>query len=309
MRIIVVGLGNQGRKRLAIAGEDAVTTVDPFNPRADFRSVESVPLPAYDAALVCTPDEAKIPLLTYLLSHGKHVLVEKPLIADDNSQMRELERLAQANGAACYTAYNHRFEPNLAKLNEVLQRGELGKIHLVRFFYGNGTAADVKASPWRDQGMGVVPDLCSHMLDLVDFLFGRPAEDFRVWSANCLENNACDHVVAGCPGRPVVEMEATLLSWRNTFYLDVIGEQGSAHVHCLCKWGPSTLTVRRRVFPSGKPTERRWTIEEPDPTWAAEYEHFNQLCRTGGTNIETDIWINSVLQQFAANFEGTRCAA
>ena len=41
------------------------------------------------------------------------------------------------------------------------------------FFYGNGTARDVRNSPWRDQGFGVLPDLGSHLLDMVLFLFGN----------------------------------------------------------------------------------------------------------------------------------------
>ena len=81
MRVLVVGLGVQGKKRLAIAGDDAVATVDPISPTAQFRRIEDVPLDRYDAALVCTPDQVKLPLLTHLLSHGKHVLLEKPLIA------------------------------------------------------------------------------------------------------------------------------------------------------------------------------------------------------------------------------------
>ena len=84
MKVIVVGLGIQGRKRLAVAGADAVGTVDPVCDGVDFRRVEDVPLGAYDAALVCTPDGPKVELLTYLLGHGKHALVEKPLVAPDS---------------------------------------------------------------------------------------------------------------------------------------------------------------------------------------------------------------------------------
>ena len=75
-------LGVQGHKRLAVAGEAAVATVDPINPQAQYKWVEDVPLAAYDAALVCTPDETKLDLLSYLVSHRKHLLVEKPLFAD-----------------------------------------------------------------------------------------------------------------------------------------------------------------------------------------------------------------------------------
>ena len=60
MRVIVVGLGVQGRKRLAVAGKEAVATVDPFNAEAQYRHVQDVPLSSYDAAILCIPDEAKI---------------------------------------------------------------------------------------------------------------------------------------------------------------------------------------------------------------------------------------------------------
>src|SRR5438034_9823034 len=108
---------------------------------------------------------------------------------------------------------------------------------------------------------------------------------------NCIENTAPDHALFGLEGRPMLEMEATVLSWRNTFTLDVYGELGSAHVNCLCKWGPSILTLRKRVFPSGRPEETVETIEQPDPTWKAEHEHFLELCRTGESNLENDLWI------------------
>src|SRR6188472_1232825 len=81
MRVIVVGLGVQGHKRRKFAGADFVAAVDPFNTDAQYRKVEDVPLDCYDAALACIPDEPKIEILSYLLGHGKHVLVEKPLWA------------------------------------------------------------------------------------------------------------------------------------------------------------------------------------------------------------------------------------
>ena len=44
MRVIVVGLGVQGRKRIVAAGADVVSIVDPFNPEAAYRQVHDVPL-------------------------------------------------------------------------------------------------------------------------------------------------------------------------------------------------------------------------------------------------------------------------
>jgi predicted dehydrogenase len=227
------------------------------------------------------------------------VLVEKPLLAADNAPLVRLKELARSTGAACYTAYNHRFEPHLVRLKEVMERQTLGKLYLARFFYGNGTAQDVKRSPWRDQGTGVLADLGSHLLDMVLFLFGPRPVDLKLWRFDRFENRACDHFCFGSEGRPVVELEATLLSWRNAFTADVFGELGSAHVDCLCKWGPSTFTLRQRVFPSGRPPEQVQRLEAADPTWALEYASFKGLCATGGTNLDNDLWINSALNHLA----------
>jgi scyllo-inositol 2-dehydrogenase (NADP+) len=300
MRVIIVGLGIQGRKRRAVAGADAVATVDPIIDGADFRSVQQVPLAAYGAALVCTPDEAKLELLAYLLENGKHVLVEKPLLAAEPAALDRLRIAAKQSGAVCYTAYNHRFEPHFVRMKQTIDSGELGAIYLCRMFYGNGTARDVRNSPWRDKGAGVLPDLGSHLLDTALFWFGRFDAPFAIWSADRFENRALDHITFGARGTPVLEMEITLLSWRNHFTCDVYGERGSVHIESLCKWGPSIFTRRTRVLPSGRPPEEAVTLVQSDPTWVAEYEHFKRLCAAGEPgNIETDMLLNELLSGLA----------
>ena len=297
MKVIVVGLGIQGRKRLAVAGADAAATVDPVCDGVDFRRVEEVPLDSYDAALVCTPDGPKVELLTYLLGHAKHVLVEKPLVSPDDEELQRLRALGTRTGAVCYTAYNHRFEPHLANVKRLLDEQRIGRVYHCRMFYGNGTARDVRNSPWRDRGLGVIPDLASHMLDLCLFFFGTPSGAPHVWMTQRYENAAYDYFLLGFAGSsPVITLEGTLLSWRNTFGLDLIGEKGSIHVVGLCKWGPTSLIVRDRVLPSGRPHEEVDTLEQKDPTWAAEYAYFRELCaQRRGSNIDNDIWINGVL--------------
>ena len=295
MRLIVVGLGVQGNKRQAVAGKDVVATVDPVHPQAQFKSIEEVPLESYDAALLCIPDEPKIAILEYLLSNKKHLLVEKPLFANRQEDLVGLQKLAQQNGVTCYTAYNHRFEPHFIRMKELIDSGRLGKIYSIRMYYGNGTARLVRDSAWRDQGAGVLPDLGSHLLDTLNFWLGKPIEDFKIFSANRFENRAFDQVSFGANVDPVVQLEVSLLSWRNHFYADIYAEKGTAHIQSLCKWGPSTFTFRDRKLPSGRPDEQSITLVQPDPTWELEYEHFKKICREGSGNIENDIWINRTL--------------
>ena len=302
MRVAITGLGVQGRKRLAIAGSDVVATVDSVQPQAGYKQIEAVPSDKYDAVLVCTPDQAKFPILRYLLGHGKHVLVEKPLLGDRPQDLQELEETAKNRRAACYTAYNHRFEPHIVNLKRSLESGQLGRVYSASFFYGNGTARDVRNSPWRDQGFGVLTDLGSHLLDTILFLFGPLDGACRGWRADRFENQAYDRFFFGFHGPLPIDCEMTLLSWRNTFHADVYGELGSAHIDSLCKWGPSTFTIRRRIFPSGRPNEESSRMVCADPTWAMEYEHFKALCQAPRTNIQNDIWIQSKLQELMAEF-------
>jgi scyllo-inositol 2-dehydrogenase (NADP+) len=305
MKLIVVGYGVQGHKRFKVAGQDAIGIVDPVAPDANWRHLEEVPVDRFDAAIVCTPDQPKIALLRYLLERGKHVLVEKPLFADSESDLRALEALARRNRACCVTAYNHRFEPHFARMRELLRSGQLGSIYRCRMFYGNGTARLVRNSNWRDTGDGVLGDLGSHLLDTARFWFGDIADNFRIVSAERFENRAPDHVVIAAEGRPQIELEMTLLSWRNHFTCDVFAEHGSAHIESLCKWGPSSFVHRTRVLPSGRPPEVSEILVQDDPTWALEYAHFKQLYATRSeTDLSNDIWLHRALTRLGNDAQG-----
>jgi scyllo-inositol 2-dehydrogenase (NADP+) len=305
MRVIVVGLGVQGHKRQRFAGPDFVASVDINNKQANFADIRNVALDSYDAALLCTPDGAKLELLDYLVSHGKHALVEKPLVAGDEATLQKLEQAAQAKNVVIYTAYNHRFEPHFVSMQELVKSGALGKVYRCRMFYGNGTARLVRNSDWRDQGAGVLDDLGSHVLDTARFWFGDIGDEFSVVSADRFENRSPDHVViASTKSTPRLEFEMTLLSWRNHFTCDVFAENGSAHINSLCKWGPSEFTHRLRVLPSGRPPEQSVTLVQDDPTWALEYEHFLGLCeKRQRTNLSNDIWLNRVLRGLGRDVE------
>ncbi len=299
MRVIVVGLGVQGHKRRKFAGADFVASVDPFNAEAEYRKIEDVPLDRYDAALACIPDEPKFQILSYLLGHGKHVLVEKPLWTKQDEEIERLQQIARERKVVCYTAYNHRFEPHYVRMREVIASGRLGKIYRCRMFYGNGTARLVRDSRWRDQGAGVLPDLGSHLLDTTRFWFGDVGGSLGIVSVDCFENQAPDHVVIGSTtSAPKLELEMTLLSWRNHFTCDIFAERGSAHIRSLCKWGPSTFTLRTRVLPSGRPPEEEFVEPQGDPTWELEYAHFKRLCESPvPADLGNDLWLNRELRE------------
>jgi scyllo-inositol 2-dehydrogenase (NADP+) len=137
------------------------------------------------------------------------------------------------------------------------------------------------------------------LLDTIKFWFGDCGEGFEVVSANCFENRAPDHVViASRTAQPRLELEMTLLSWRNHFTCDVFAEKGTAHIRSLCKWGPTTFTHRTRVLPSGRPPEQQVTFVQDDPTWELEYAYFKQQCASGAhSDLSNDLWLNRLLRE------------
>jgi predicted dehydrogenase len=273
-----------------------VATVDPINKQATYGAPEECPAEAYDAVVLAVPDSEKLPLLRGFLTLGKHVLVEKPLLFGSRDEAEELYQLARAHQAIWYTSYNHRFEPLIGDLARWLREGGPGRLYHARFFYGNGTAGNIRGT-WREHGRGVLEDLVSHLLDLAAFLLGYGGTPFESWSLQRNELATFDHVVLGSEDRRI-QLEASYVCWKNTFAIDIYGEQGSAHLNGLLKWGPSELRLRRRVFPSGVPDE---TVErrqvDGDPTWEADLEAFEARCRAGRLSFEHDLWIASVLDE------------
>jgi predicted dehydrogenase len=296
MRYVVVGLGNIGTRRRALLGDRCVATVDPLNPAAQYKHLRDVPTASFDAACLAVPTSAKLELCTSLLGAGKHVLVEKPLWFADRAACERLEQLARSQRATCYTAYNHRFEPLLVEMQSWLREQRIGRIYCGRLFYGNGTVGHVKGS-WRDEGISVVEDLGSHLLDLIAFVLG-PGGDYRPVSLERHETRGYDHALLHCAERGLL-LEMTYLSWKNHFAFELYGERGSVHALGLPKWGPAELVLRERVFPSGVPRETRRSLEGPDLTWQREIEHFEHIVADGYLSLENDWWISSVLNRIS----------
>ncbi len=294
-KFVVVGLGIQGVKRRAIIGGRSCLTVDPFVATADYACIEDVPLDSFDVVFLCTPDSVKNDIVEYCVKHGKHVLIEKPFTLEP-AAYAALSTLRESTGSTIYVAYNHRFEPHIARVKELLEHGDLGEIYTVSLSYGNGTAELVRLSDWRDTGIGVVADLGSHLLDMIDFWWGLEGRTIDFLDAKAIENRAYDQATFRVSGEPSIYAETTMLSWRNDFHCHIRGSEGSAHISSLCKWGPTSLTIRGRVRPSGRPDEHTTTLVESDPTWAREFDHFLALVEEGHPgNLSTSREISRIL--------------
>jgi predicted dehydrogenase len=298
-KYLVIGMGIQGPKRAKIDKKNFVGYVDPFNKAADYKNILDVPLEIYNSAYVCTPDKNKVNIIKFLLKNKKNVLVEKPLLTIKNNTIRELYGLAKRNKIILYTAYNHRFEPYLKKVKELIESNIIGKAYVCNIFYGNGTSILVKKSFWKDKNNGVITDLGSHLLDLVNYLFSsKKLKLFKLTDVQKFENNSPDYAKISYNEKSFqINLEMTYCMWKNSFYLDILGEKGSIHMNCLCKWGPSRLIVRKRKKPSGVPESKTYLLKMKDPTWKKEHEFFKKkvLGKNKKNDEKKDLWINQIL--------------
>ena len=292
MKAVVVGLGVQGKKRIAmLSSGELFATVDPFKKEAKFKSLYDVPIIEFDTVYLCVQDDLKEKMINYCIINNKNLLIEKPLILKKSNTIDYLQKVINKKKITFYSAYNHRFEPHIVTLKKIIYKNTLGKIYSCRMFYGNGTAKIVKSSPWRDKKSGVLSDLGPHLIDLCYFLFGiKKTGMFNLVNSFSHENKSPDHVIIKSTNKNInIELEMTLGMWKNHFTCDIIGEKGSAHISSLCKWGPSKLIVRKRKYPSGRPTEKIKVLKKTDPTWKKEQIFFKKLIKSNiKTNLQND---------------------
>jgi predicted dehydrogenase len=276
-RGLVIGLGIQGRKRVGVLGDRLAGIVDPNVPEASHRRLEDVDAGTFEALYLCCPEHVKRPYVEWALENGKHVLVEKPLF-EDAAWLADAEQRARTLGLCIHTAYNHRYEPAVADLAVAVSAGAVGDLLEARFLYGNGTAEDVRRVDWKDSESGVIGLVGSHLLDLCHLLWSER----QAWETAVVSHGQNQAPVSAWlvehSGPGALLVGSSLIDWKNTFAIDVIGTAGSAHVRGLQKWGGSQYTLRHRVLPSGVPPEKTVARVGPDPTWELEDADFWAAC-------------------------------
>ena len=123
MKVLVVGLGVQGKKRKNILNKKQFyASVDPKNKKATFNDIKEADLNEYDSVFICTPDNEKLKIINYCLKNKKNILIEKPINIGLEKKIKYIEKIANKSKSIVYTAYNHRFEPHFIKIRNLIKR-------------------------------------------------------------------------------------------------------------------------------------------------------------------------------------------
>jgi predicted dehydrogenase len=132
-----------------------------------------------NAVYIATPVFLHAPQSIAALRAGKHVLCEKPT-AMSYDQASGMVRVAGECGVTFGVSFYRRLYPKVRRLAELMGAGALGRITFARAAYHSWVAlADLTGRTWfvepEKSGGGPLPDVGSHRIDVLNFLFGVPS--------------------------------------------------------------------------------------------------------------------------------------
>lgn len=125
---------------------------------------------------VCSPNYLHYSHTVKALEAGKHVICEKPLTVTAE-ESKALVELAKTKQLACAVNYNLRYYPVNHEAREIVQKGELGKIHNIHGAYLQDwllypTDWNWRLLPKEGGALCSVADIGSHWIDMVMFVTG-----------------------------------------------------------------------------------------------------------------------------------------
>jgi len=128
---------------------------------------------------ICSPNHVHRDQLLAAIAAGKHIYCDKPLTGTwDEAQA--VARALDGYGGVGQMTFHNRFSPPALRAKQLLGEGFLGRVTQFRAgYYHAGSVDPAKPMGWKQEGAaggGVINDLGSHVVDLVNWLIGPITE-------------------------------------------------------------------------------------------------------------------------------------
>ena len=196
LRMGIVGAGFVGVhhvdavRRLGFVDIDAVAASSPESARqkaemlgarrsfGDWRAL--VADPGIDVVHIAAPNHLHVPIAAAALSHGKHVVCDKPL-APTAAEARALWDVARSSYRVAAVTFNYRGSALVQHARELIATGEAGPLHYVHGAYLQDWLLTPTDFSWRlepDKGgeSSAMADIGTHWCDLVEHVTGLRIE-------------------------------------------------------------------------------------------------------------------------------------
>ena len=124
---------------------------------------------------ICSPNSQHAEQLLAAIAAGKHIYCDKPLTVGEENLDRVEAALRDFRGKG-QMALQYRFFPATVRAKQLIETGFVGKVISFRAAYlHSGSVERDKPMGWKQlksEGGGVLQDLGSHIVDLMDHLIG-----------------------------------------------------------------------------------------------------------------------------------------
>jgi len=134
--------------------------------------------PQVDAVYIATPPGSHAQLARDVARAGKPCYVEKPMARNSKECEAMIHAFREAN-QKLWVAYYRRAMPRFLKVKELIDNKTIGEITSIEFKFSSTTPqnADASKNAWRvspeQSGGGLILDVGSHVLDILDYYFGK----------------------------------------------------------------------------------------------------------------------------------------
>ena len=145
---------------------------------ADYKSM----LGMVDAVSVAVPTTLHFEITDFFLSHGIHVLVEKPITDDIKTAQKLLEK-AKKNKLILLIGHLERFNPCIQSIKNILEN------RLNNFKIKHIVAMRLTQFNTRANDVSVVTDLMIHDIDLANFFLKSSMKSVQSKNSNVLHNS------------------------------------------------------------------------------------------------------------------------
>jgi predicted dehydrogenase len=139
-----------------------------------------------DAVIISTPLSMHYEMATAALDAGKHVYCEKTMAFTIDEALK-LEKKVKESNLTFQVGYQHRYNPLYQNIYNTIKDGYLGTVtHVEGHWNRNGNwrrpvpeSKFERIINWRmykEYSGGLMAELCSHQIDLVDYILGSHAQ-------------------------------------------------------------------------------------------------------------------------------------
>ena len=202
---------------------------------ASFDDFRKAPLSEFAAVVIGVPAHLHVRMATACARAGVPFLVEKPLSVTLRG-VQQLKELVRRRRLVAGVAYLRRSIPCYQKLRELALGGLIGKLRMARFNFGQEFPRyrpDYQRIYYASEqtGGGCITDAASHVINLAEWLFGRPKEVVCLYDRLELKRVECEDccmlLLRFRKNRALAEVFINQFQKPNVGEIEIIGTEGN----------------------------------------------------------------------------------